>query len=76
MSDKGGMTPERLAEIGQAVFGPEWVKDMASAYGVSTRFVRYWKVGEKIPAWATRALEDGYQLEMYRRQTGTTMAAE
>lgn len=39
------MTPERLAEIGRALYGPQWQTPLAAALGVADRTVRRWMAG-------------------------------
>jgi hypothetical protein len=46
------MTPETLATVGQALYGPAWQTRLASALGVNDRTVRRWASGEnEIPAY-------------------------
>lgn len=42
------MTPF-ICTLGQALYGPHWVKPLASALGVSERTMRYWAAGEREP---------------------------
>lgn len=40
----------KLAEIGQALFGPSWQTPLADALGVAVRTVQRWAAGEREPA--------------------------
>jgi hypothetical protein len=50
----GFVTPaaraEKLARIGEAMFGPSWQTPMAEALGVAVRTVQRWASGERAPA--------------------------
>lgn len=50
------MTPARLAEIGDALFGRQWQRPLARALGCSERKVRYLAAGE-FPITSELALE-------------------
>lgn len=41
------MTPARLAQIGEALFGQQWQRPLARALGCSDRQVRYLAAGER-----------------------------
>lgn len=38
-----------ICRIGQALFGPHWVRPLAEALGVSERTMRYWHDGTREP---------------------------
>lgn len=45
------MTTERLLELGRAMYGPRWQREVARALGVADRTVRRWASGQSdIPA--------------------------
>lgn len=49
---------ERLARIGESLYGPRWQSDLARDLGVADRTVRAWVAGERRPAvgvWADLA---------------------
>lgn len=41
--------PPFICTLGQALYGPHWVKPLALALGVSERTMRYWAAGEREP---------------------------
>jgi len=51
--------PELLANIGQALFGPDWITEIAEALKVNRRTVQRWRSGvQPIPAGALDAAAD------------------
>ncbi len=51
------MTPDLLAAAGEALFGPEWRRPLASALGVDARLVQRWAAGQRgIPPEVAPAL--------------------
>lgn len=38
-----------IITIGEALYGPHWVRPLADALGVSERTMRYWQAGERHP---------------------------
>lgn len=38
-----------IVPIGEALYGPHWVRPLADALGVSERTMRYWQAGERSP---------------------------
>ncbi len=56
------LTPERLAQVGELLFGLEWVGPMTRALGVGTRHVQRWRNGQdEIPMWVSSELLVIYQ---------------
>jgi len=43
------MTPPLICRVGEALYGPHWVRPLASALGVSERTMRYWQDGTREP---------------------------
>lgn len=43
------MTPPLICRVGEALYGPHWVRPLASALGVSERTMRYWHDGTREP---------------------------
>jgi hypothetical protein len=41
------MTPKRLRELGEAMFGSSWKSDVARALGRTDRLVRFWASGTR-----------------------------
>lgn len=42
------MTPDQLAAVGSALFGPTWQTRLANAIGVNDRTLRRWASGENV----------------------------
>lgn len=43
------MTAPLICRVGEALYGPHWVRPLASALGVSERTMRYWQEGVRSP---------------------------
>lgn len=43
------MTPDKLEQIGQLLYGPSWRAALAKALNVAERTVRRWMAGNPIP---------------------------
>lgn len=43
------MTAPLICRVGEALYGPHWVRPLASALGVSERTMRYWQEGVREP---------------------------
>jgi len=68
------MTPDRLAEIGRALYGGRWQSDMADALGVDRRTVRRWMTGDyPVPPRAVADLRA--MLETRATEIGRLLAA-
>lgn len=49
------MSQPLIVQVGEALYGPHWVRPLAAALGVSERTMRYWQAGTIKPpagAWA------------------------
>lgn len=43
------MSPPLICRVGEALYGPHWVRPLAAALGVSERTMRYWQDGTREP---------------------------
>ncbi len=43
------MTIDDLRNVGEALFGPRWQRELGRAIGTNDRTVRYWVSGERQP---------------------------
>ena len=41
--------PPLICRVGEALYGPHWVRPLASALDVSERTMRYWQDGSREP---------------------------
>lgn len=48
------MSQPLICQVGEALYGPHWVRPLASALEVSERTMRYWQDGKEPPdgIWA------------------------
>lgn len=55
-----------LAELGEALYGPNWKGPVALALFVNLRTVQRWAAEDAAPAWVIAELEDRWQLRQER----------